>query len=389
LAVDALTRDDDLAPVFGTAGGAVPALHAYNFVTPIDPEFVPAGVVCATLVESLGLTGTTVDANVAATARDNVGRLRTIARGERVQCWSLIGVRGFSMPPDSLIPTRLGVLQGAGPEWEFLAMGAQKPTAVVLSPLTVQVGVQRPGKPPPKLDATVWPAQDRTSSLTRLALFLGCNDGPQPVRPTLTGKTVVLPYAGVAGVVSVGALELPLAVRDQQLTPTEISAVVQWAERLDKHHIAEIDIAIERTLLAATERIRPADILIDAVTAWENLAGTETESTFRVTAALACLLRANPDERSALYRKLKETYDVRSKVVHGEERSLETVANSARTALSVAKQALARVFQHEPWLLTMKKSHERADAILLGDTRLHRTEGGTAQRTGKPHQERV
>ena len=68
-----------------------------------------------------------------------------------------------------------------------------------------------------------------------------------------------------------------------------INELEDWARRIASVHLPSINVAARRTVSAIAHRTEKADALIDAVTAWENLVGTESEVTFRVTAALAKL----------------------------------------------------------------------------------------------------
>ena len=76
---------------------------------------------------------------------------------------------------------------------------------------------------------------------------------------------------------------------------------------------------MRRLLKAAGERDDPIDVLVDAVVAWENLFGSKTESTFRVTAAVATLLEpSDKEQRDVLQKELSGIYDRRSRLVHGD-----------------------------------------------------------------------
>jgi hypothetical protein len=154
------------------------------------------------------------------------------------------------------------------------------------------------------------------------------------------------------------------------LTDGEIDVVARYAGILAQQNTQSIEVALTRTLSAATERRQPADTLIDAVTAWENLVGTDIETSFRVTGALAQILEPSFDLRRDRYKELRKIYTVRSKVVHGENPSRDQVQASADSAVATALDALRILLTDESWLLGVSSSQARADAVLLGDPRL-------------------
>jgi hypothetical protein len=59
--------------------------------------------------------------------------------------------------------------------------------------------------------------------------------------------------------------------------------------------------------------------LLDSVTALEAVLGTGTEITFKLAFRVAALLADNDNKRAELLRLVKDFYDTRSKLVHGEE----------------------------------------------------------------------
>jgi len=103
---------------------------------------------------------------------------------------------------------------------------------------------------------------------------------------------------------------------------------------------------------------------IDAVMVWENLVGTETETSFRVTAALSKLVESDPAKRRTLRKSLGRVYTTRSRVVHGAPTDGSAVNEACSEAIDVAVRALRSSYlKGRDWLnLT---SNERADTIIL------------------------
>jgi hypothetical protein len=101
-------------------------------------------------------------------------------------------------------------------------------------------------------------------------------------------------------------------------------------------------------ITAIHERSNPEDVLIDSVTAWENLFGHggTTDVKFRVTAALALLFSDDVDTRERIGKELGKIYDLRSRVVHGGEISGHKELGEARDkSLEVAIDALRILFE--------------------------------------------
>lgn len=122
--------------------------------------------------------------------------------------------------------------------------------------------------------------------------------------------------------------------------------------------------APQRLLRATTERRESSDSLIDAVIAWESLFGTDTEVTFRVSGAMARLLRPPGQERRRLRARLAEIYRFRSKVVHGVEVDPQELAQASQEASTLATEALRVLIEDRPDLIQLT-SAERSTTLLM------------------------
>jgi hypothetical protein len=90
--------------------------------------------------------------------------------------------------------------------------------------------------------------------------------------------------------------------------------------------------------LSAISRPNLEDKLIDAVIALENLFGaSKGEQRVRVSHAAAWLLGNNAPDRESLAREVRDLYDERSALVHGES------ASSGRNLYDDSKRAIALV----------------------------------------------
>lgn len=152
-----------------------------------------------------------------------------------------------------------------------------------------------------------------------------------------------------------------------ELQPDDCAELERWCERIDTHRSAAINIAIRRVISAAHERTEPADRLVDAVIAWENLFGTsEGEPRLRITAAMAWLLEDQAPARVALQGSLKTLYDARSKIVHGGVVKDQLIAEQANDALGYALKALAALLRDRPDVLRLPDGAARSLRLILG-----------------------
>lgn len=152
-----------------------------------------------------------------------------------------------------------------------------------------------------------------------------------------------------------------------ELSSEDCDAVASWAQWIDDGWTPRVDIAIRRTLSAAHARTDPADRLVDAVIAWENLFGTsEGEPRLRISAAMAWLLEAEEDERRSRQDQIKRLYDDRSKIVHGAQFDDQVIGERANDALSLARQSLQVLFRARPDLLELPDGAARSIRLILG-----------------------
>jgi len=143
-----------------------------------------------------------------------------------------------------------------------------------------------------------------------------------------------------------------------------IDNLEEWARIIDSSHTPSVDIAARRLISASAQRLDRSDALIDAVMVWENLVGTSTETTFRVTAALAKALESDRTKRRSLRQSLKKVYDVRSKVVHGVAVEQSAVNDAASQAIDIAIRAMRSCYKRgRSWLEL--PSTDRADSLIL------------------------
>ena len=218
----------------------------------------------------------------------------------------------------------------------------------------------------------VWPTDLRAYELTQaqiesvqLGLMLGVE---QEQRATvLQAWSTTLDPLSYSGTSWRHDLAYTAGLVPCRLTKSETSAWQSWIEIVSKHRTAPISVAITRTLRAAMERRDPADALLDAVIAWENLVGTdEGETTLRITTALAWLLGKDATTREELVTKLRKLYKLRSDIVHGSSKvTLELVGQHYQDALNITLEALRVLFRDRPDLLAESTGSARSKRLML------------------------
>lgn len=213
------------------------------------------------------------------------------------------------------------------------------------------------------IDHSGWEQIDRKLENIRLGLLLAIDENPRAL--VLSTWFFVLDPLGSS---RYGWNDR----RRSSFTPRALDAEAvanwkQWTERIDARRKPGIDVAVRRALLAAAERQSPEDVLVDAIVVWENLFGSNQDTTMRVTGALAWLLTTNTAEREQEQQRLKKIYELRSKVVHGaRQMTTQEMQTFPQEALDVALEALRKIFQARPDLIDLKDSNARSNRMLLG-----------------------
>ena len=196
-----------------------------------------------------------------------------------------------------------------------------------------------------------------------LAWALASSDTAAPAGPIETWSTFVLPFQG-----GFGYSQPIVPARVQTVVDLEgVSDLEEWARTIEAAHSPTVDIAATRLVSAIAHRTDRVDALIDGVMVWENLLGTSTEVTFRVTSALAKSLEPDPSRRRSLRKSLADVYGIRSRIIHGAAVEQSEANEAARQAIDAGVRLLRQFYRRGPDWLALP-SHERADVILLEET---------------------
>ena len=205
---------------------------------------------------------------------------------------------------------------------------------------------------------------DRQCELTALAFSLAVERQP-PVACTRMWTMVFNPLSSMGADVnwkpfSVFPLEFFRAKEE------DLRRVAEWARILERVDDSSIRIAQHRLLSALSERADAIDGFIDTIIAWENLFGSrQGELSFRISTAMAKLLRDTLEDRLAMQKAVKKQYDLRSSLLHGGKIIDPQKAIAERdVALQTALTCLRRLYQEFPDLI---EDEDRARKLVLSD----------------------
>jgi hypothetical protein len=305
-----------------------------------------------------------------ASLSETLADFRALLAGETVRGYMLIGFEGLSLAPGTRINTPWGEVRAATDEEMLVQPFASTPTMLLLlveHPVRAETGQPNPRAKGSILhDVSFGNAAGKAARLLALATLLTLADEFVAARDVW--HMAVLPGVEMIGMIGYGyGPMLPWRRRAEPLDERETYLWVTWMERLDAHDDPAIAVATRRILTAVRERSNAEDALIDAVIAWESLFGLSsgtTEVKFRVTASLARILEDALPNRKRLRSELGVIYDLRSRLVHGDQSKPRDGLDEKRdAAFRVAILALAFLFCERPDLIPNKR---RADEILLG-----------------------
>lgn len=202
----------------------------------------------------------------------------------------------------------------------------------------------------------------RRINIARFALLLATREAPY--HAAQQGTTRLLDPLYMVGVAT-GSQPTFSHAPETIVTLSSANTVSEWSQRVQAHPHS-LDIAMRRLLLAATSRADPLDSFVDAVLAWENMFSGTPETILRVCGSIALLLEPSDHERrSALYRELKELYQVRSYLVHGKSEPKSNKVGYLRDrSIEIGLQAMRRLYEL-PELLNQPDSAKRGESLLL------------------------
>jgi Apea-like HEPN len=333
----------------------------------LPSQRLPVDIIESALTEVRGRNLPWLKETLEAQVRLNVAKLRQALQGGSIEVTTLVALSGLVLSAGSTLTTPWGIV---GPiPWRpplVEMFMSRRATAVLATTVSTRVVVTKSGSPfPTQLLAESQAFQEeleRIASLLALSVALA-TEGAARQLPLIAWYMTVVPFQALNSAGAPLLVDLPRAT-PEPLTKAEMAGIELWTKELDGADVKNIDVAIRRVVLALSQRLSSADGLIDAVIAWENLFGTDQESTFRVTAALAYLLETDSARRNELQKKLEKVYGVRSAVVHGRRVSPQDVNDARTVAIDAAIGALGKVIQSRRDLID-KKPSDRGKLLIL------------------------
>ncbi len=156
-----------------------------------------------------------------------------------------------------------------------------------------------------------------------------------------------------------------------ELTENDLAAAAIMLQRIRSGASDSIRIAAHRVLMGAQRPRHAEDRLVDAVIAWENIAGDTRDAVKLKTCAVLAYLISDVRSRASVRSELEVIYGVRNGIVHGltgKERTAENLWSHANRALDVALRALRALLTDRLEWLPIKKRFEH---MYLGDDPNH------------------
>jgi len=364
---EAVRADVDLARVI-TIGATGPMLIAANGAPRVSPGGLIAEAFGSAAAE-LRCRGMRASAEaLTAMALRNIERMRLIGRRTPTEVVTFLGFSSISLAEGQQLDLpwgKLSPLIGFYGVAEFMP-GARPTSAVLVAEHRLSIELDDtssglgPVVPQPIVDHNEW--IQLTMRLVSLAVSLAT---PQArVAPIPTFQHTLLPYETPIGAYHQLVLAPPPVER--RLDADECAEIERWALLLKERYSPRLEVASRRVIAALSQRLDPADRLIDAVTAWESLFSADQDASLRVTGSLAWLLKpGSTPEREALQREMALIYRLRSQVVHGRTTDPVIVSASSLRATELAVLALAGLLQNRPELLPID-SVVRSRRLLLG-----------------------
>jgi Apea-like HEPN len=296
----------------------------------------------------------------------NLSALRQAGNGGKVELHEVIGLTGLELPQSRTLATPWGQLRGIKrPGFDYVGLdGWVKAITLVLN-VPRRIAIPIVPLPVEQIAVGPWKTSEENNVLGLLALaFVVSRNADRRVAPVAVWTRTVSPFAP-HGSYTVRSPLVPAIMRPT-LNESDCVAVEGWCRLLQQHrHLKPgIHIAGARLVSAVSGRTDTVDRLIDAVVAWENLVGADSETTFRVTAGIAKLIEDDPSKRATLVRQLKDIYGLRSRAVHGADVGQNNLSAAADLAVEIGITALKRLYDKGPQWLTVRSS-KRADRLLL------------------------
>jgi PAS domain-containing protein len=366
-AVEAVGKDKALRRI-APRGSRGPTFAAGDSWRGLSADTLVPSLIAAAAFELRALGVKPSPKELSAAAVLNVHLCRELAHGERPSVLTVMGFSGIEIATGAALELPWGEFRSRNGWYGIAEVLPFRPTTCVLlarHPLPFEMNAVPPRESKAHSDHAEW-----TDLVSRqLMLSVVCSTQDAPTAPLPTFRLTVLPFEVPTSAGGPMILAPPLTPRE--LDEAELLEVKRWAEIIQLRYSHPLEVAAKRLIAALAHRIDPADRLIDAVTAWEALFGGSHEASLRVSGSIAWLLEPNdPVARQRLQEEAKGIYDLRSRVVHGDDPELQKVHAASYRATDIAVTAVSRIVEGRPELIPLNSASRSARLLFEGSVKL-------------------
>lgn len=300
--------------------------------------------------------------------RSAFARLLAGARGDAVTVMVRAGIGGIALPPElPLLDTPQGVVRAFEDADQWMRVRSQGlpdpglPIRTIFESevkLKLQIFPENGSEPDwSQVEEAPWADWEQRWRALRFALLLVSDQG--------VSREWRRASLGIGGGMGDG-LRATSRFTPRPLTVEQAKDWRRMATLISTLPLTNIEVAVDRAAMLVDGSEHPFDQLLNSVMCWENLFGAVGDTTFRIATSVALALESECTKRRELCKTLKDTYNLRSQVVHGSKHLPPTKNLVAYGARPTTLRLLRAVIENHPGLLSMKDGAARSEAIVLG-----------------------
>jgi hypothetical protein len=292
---------------------------------------------------------------------ENVHAFRRLANREEVEVPAYVAINGVKLPEGIELQLPWGVLRNpTNAELELLSYRSSMINSILVVPfkLRMKKNTGNQMSPPyPYMQDKARENIDEAAMLMSASIMVSLG---KEARTDNVG-TIILPTFGHSPSTSwpfekPGAAARTLEARDR-------AKLLRLCNKVESHK-KYLNIALKRSLMAIS-RLDTLDGFIDSIIAMESLFGSDKETTFTVSSAMAKFLRTDNRERLDLKKEIGKLYSERSKIVHGASFPSSLIIEAKRQrVIDLNIEVLKKLLYRRTDLIECTSS-ERSTKILL------------------------
>lgn len=291
---------------------------------------------------------------------ENLRLFKRLANDETVEVPAYVAINGIALPDNVELTLPWGLLRKpTETELKLLSPRSQMINSVLVVPFKLKMKKMGSffGSSYPFLSDNERENIDEAAMLTSATVMVALG---KEIRAENVG-TIILPTFGHSPSTSwpfekPGAATRTLGYDDR----AKLARVSGYIDTYKKH----LNIALRRNLMAIS-RIDTLDGFIDSIIAMESLFGSDRETTFTVSSAMAKFLKTNPQQRVELKKEIAKLYHERSKIIHGASfPTARTIETKRQRVIDLNIEVLRKLLYRRRNLIDCTSS-ERSAKILL------------------------